>query len=87
MVVSAHLCPYGRRVASRRIKVQFSDTTLRAIEREAQDAGESTAEFIRAAAFARAVFRYHARGAPGSAELGELYDCALEFDRRHPPGG
>ena len=56
---------------------------LRAIEVEAAHAGESTSEFIRAAAFARAVIRYEQRGGELSKVLVEFYEVARELDRQH----
>ena len=69
---------------AKRVHILMSDTIHAAIEQEATLAGESVSEFIRSAAFARAIYRFHMRDPHNREQFGVLYDQAIEYDRRHP---
>jgi hypothetical protein len=66
--------------------IRFSEPIYDFVSREAAVAGESFAEFVRAAALARATTFYVRRGGPGIEEFFELFALAREFNQRYTEG-
>jgi hypothetical protein len=67
--------------------IRFSGPIYDFVAHEAVIAGESIAEFVRAAALARATTFYVRRDGPGVDEFFELFAAAREFDRRYTQEG
>ena len=74
-------------MANRARKVYCSDAVWRVIGIEATHQGVSTTQYVVEAAFARAVYNWLARDAPGSVEYGNLQGAVREFMREYEGNG
>lgn len=74
----------AHRMAMTPTTVRFGADTWEMIQREAQHAGVSAAEFVREAALARAMHSYVRRGGEGVEEWEELYDAAHRLATSSP---